>query len=70
MESLSAAVGSAAFLIPGALGVKEGGIMVIGNFIGISPEVALALALVKRVRELLIGIPGLITWLVAEGHRI
>lgn len=70
MESLSAAVGSAAFVIPGALGVKEGGIMVIGNFIGISPEVALALALVKRVRELLIGIPGLITWLVAEGHRI
>ena len=70
MESLSAAVGSAAFVIPGALGVKEGGIMAIGNFIGINPGVALALALVKRVRELLIGIPGLITWLATEGRRI
>lgn len=70
MESLSAAVGSAAFMIPGALGVKEGGIMVIGNFIGISPGMALALALAKRVRELLIGIPGLITWMVTEGRRI
>ena len=70
MESLSAAVGSAAFVIPGGLGVKEGGIMVIGNFIGISPKVALALALVKRARELMIGIPGLITWMVVESHRI
>ncbi|MFC1812906.1 flippase-like domain-containing protein [Thermodesulfobacteriota bacterium] len=70
LESLSAAARSAAFAIPGALGVQEGGILLIGTLIGIKPEVALALALVKRGRELMIGIPGLMTWSAAEaGYR-
>jgi len=30
--------------------------------LGIGPETALALSLAKRVRELLLGIPGLIAW--------
>jgi len=68
LESLSAAVRSAAFVIPGALGVQEGGILLIGTLIGLKPEVALALALVKRGRELMVGIPGLITWSAAEAR--
>jgi putative membrane protein len=69
IESLSAAVGSAAFVIPGALGVKEGGIILIGKLLGISTEKALALALVKRFCDLLVGGPGLIAWLASEARR-
>jgi putative membrane protein len=70
LESLGQAVRSAAFLIPGAMGVQEGGFLLLGGLVGLSPEVALALSLTKRVRVLLLGIPGLISWQVSEGRRL
>ncbi len=59
IEGLTMAVRSAAFAVPGAVGVQEGGFVLVGTMLGLSPETALALALVKRVRELAVGIPGL-----------
>lgn len=69
LESLGNAIRSTAFLIPGALGVQEGGYILLGSFIGLGAETALALSLVKRVRELTFGIPGLLSWQLAEGRR-
>jgi len=69
LESLGNAIRSTAFLIPGALGVQEGGYILLGSFIGIGAETALALSLIKRVRELVWGVPGLISWQLAEGRR-
>jgi putative membrane protein len=62
LESLGQAIRTAAFVIPGALGIQEGGYLVLGGFLGIPPQIALALALLKRVRELLLGLPGLVVW--------
>lgn len=70
LESLGAAVRSAAFVVPGALGVQEGGFVVLGGALGLTPETALALALVKRVRELLVGGPGLAAWTAMEGEGL
>lgn len=70
LESLGQAVRAAAFLIPGGLGVQEGGFLVLGGLLGLGPEVSLALSLTKRVRELLLGLPGLIVWQIAEGRRL
>jgi len=70
LESLGQAVRAAAFLIPGAVGVQEGGFLLLGGLVGLTPEVALALSLTKRVRVLLLGIPGLISWQVSEGRRL
>lgn len=70
LESLVLAVRSAAFFVPGALGVQEGALMLLSAVVGLSPEVALALSLVKRVRELAIGVPGLMAWQVAEGKQL
>lgn len=70
LESLVLAVRAAAFFVPGALGVQEGALVLLGAVVGLSPEVALALSLVKRVRELAIGVPGLIAWQVAEGKQL
>lgn len=66
LEGLSSAVRSAAFAIPGAVGVQEGGFVLVGTMLGLSPETSLALALVKRVRELAVGIPGLAAWLPSK----
>ncbi len=67
LECLGSAVRSAAFAVPGGLGVQEGGFVLIGMRLGLAPEIALALALVKRVRELLVGGPALIAWATWEG---
>jgi putative membrane protein len=70
LESLIQAVRSAAFFMPGALGVQEGGLILLGAVVGLAPEVALALSLVKRIRELAIGLPALLAWQMIEGHRL
>ncbi len=71
IESLAAAVRSAAFFMPGGLGLQEGGIMVLGHILGLPTNAALGLAVIKRVRELATGIPGLVAWsyMEARGFR-
>ncbi|MBV9129915.1 MAG: flippase-like domain-containing protein, partial [Verrucomicrobia bacterium] len=69
LETASLTIRGAAFLVPGAVGVQEGGYILLGNLLGISGEMALALSLLRRARELATGIPGLIIWqLVEAGH--
>ena len=63
-RAVGEAVRTAAFPIPGALGVQEGSFVMLGGFFGLAPGVSLALSLAKRVRELGLGIPGLIVWQV------
>jgi putative membrane protein len=70
LESLGQAIRSAAFAIPGSLGVQEGGYMLLGGLLGLNPEIGLALSLAKRVRELLLGIPALLNWQFVEGRRL
>jgi putative membrane protein len=67
LESLGQAVRSAGFLIPGGLGVQEGGILMSGIWLGLTPEIVLAAALLKRARELIYGVPGLIAWSYLDG---
>ena len=66
LESLSTAVRSGAFAVPGALGVQEGGFVLLGPMVGVNAETALALSLVKRFRELVIGFAGLLAWMALE----
>ena len=61
---------SVAFPVPGGLGVQEGGYLVVGNLLGIPGDAAFALSLIARVRELALGIPGLVAWQVIEGRRL
>ena len=61
-ESLGQTIRTGAFAVPGALGIQEGGYVLVGSALGIEPGVALALSLARRVRELLLGLPGLAVW--------
>jgi putative membrane protein len=70
LQSMALTIRSVAFPVPGGLGVQEGGYVLVGNLLGIPGESALALSLIARVRELGVGIPGLIGWQVIEGRRL
>jgi putative membrane protein len=69
LESVGQGVRSALFFIPGAIGVHEGGYVFVGGMLGIPGEAAFALALIRRVRELTLGVPGLIVWQLIEGGQ-
>jgi putative membrane protein len=70
LQSVVLTIRSAMFPVPGALGVQEGGYVVVGNLLGIPGDAAFALSLIARVRELALGIPGLISWQLIEAHRL
>lgn len=70
LESLGQAVRSAGFVVPGALGVQEGGFILLGALFGLSPASAVALSLVKRLPDLAIGLPGLCYWQTLEAAML
>lgn len=70
IESLLYAIRSVAFAVPNAVGVQEGAYIMLGAAFGLSPEMALALSLLKRARDLVIGVPALIAWQMLESRRL
>ncbi len=70
IESLGQAVRAAGFLIPGALGVQEAGFVGVCAVFGIPAPAALALSLVKRVPEIVLGPPFLFAWHAHEAKAL
>lgn len=69
IEGLLYAVRSAAFMVPVAAGVQEGGYLLVGAAFGLSADQALALSLLKRGRDLTLGVPALLGWQALEGGQ-
>jgi len=70
LESLLYAIRSAAFIVPNAIGVQEGAYVMLGASFGLTPDFALGLSLLKRGRDLLLGVPALLAWQIFESHRV
>ena len=70
IESLVGAVRSVAFLAPMGIGVQEGAYALIGPLFGLGAELSLALSLLKRARDLAVGVPALLIWQTQEGVRL
>lgn len=62
MESFAQVIRSAGFLLPGAALVQEGAIVAAGALIGVPAGTALNAALIRRTREILVGLAGLAAW--------
>jgi putative membrane protein len=62
LESTTLAVRSLLFVAPAGLGVQEAGLVGIGHMLGLGGDVAVALSLAKRMREILFGLPALAAW--------
>jgi uncharacterized membrane protein YbhN (UPF0104 family) len=70
IESLVYVVRTMTFFVPMGLGAIEGGYVLVGGLFGLSPEFCLALSLIKRVRDIAIGLPALAIWQAMEGRRL
>jgi putative membrane protein len=70
IEALTQAVRHATFIVPGGLGVQEAGVILLAGLAGVSGDVALSLALIKRMREILFGVPALLSWQWVETHQL
>ncbi|HET9669155.1 MAG TPA: lysylphosphatidylglycerol synthase domain-containing protein [Casimicrobiaceae bacterium] len=70
IEATVQAINSAAFVVPAAIGVQEGGFLLIGGIMGLDATTALALAAARRLRDIVIYIPGLWAWHRAEMARV
>jgi putative membrane protein len=62
LESITLAARSLVFIAPAGLGVQEAGLIGIGHVLGLGSDVAIALSLAKRMREILFGLPALAAW--------
>ncbi len=70
LQSMVLTIRSAAFAVPSGLGVQETGYYFVGQLLGIPDYLAVTLALIARVRELALGIPGVICWQLIEARRL
>jgi putative membrane protein len=69
LESITLAARSFFFIAPAGLGVQEAGLMGVGSLLGLGTDVAIALSLAKRAREILFGLPALAAWQGLSGAR-
>jgi putative membrane protein len=66
IEGVACGIMSASFLVPAGLGVQEAAYMALGSAFGIDPSISLGLSLLRRGRDLAIGIPVLLVWQASE----
>jgi putative membrane protein len=66
IEALLHALLIPAFVVPGYAGVQEAGYVGIGVLFGIPPEISLSVSLLRRARDIAIGVPILLIWQLVE----
>jgi putative membrane protein len=69
IEAILSGARSAFVFVPGALGVQEIAYASLAPVFGLPQEIGLAASLLKRARELTIGIPVLLAWQAMEGQH-
>jgi putative membrane protein len=70
LEAVAQAIRHFIFFVPGGLGVQEAGLVIFGQMMGLDRDVALSLSLAKRMREILFGVPALLSWQWVEGRLL
>ena len=70
IEALLSAMAAIAFLVPVSAGVQEAGYAALGAIFGVPPELSLGVSLVRRARDLVVGVPILLAWQFFEVRRL
>lgn len=70
IEALLSALAAIAFLVPVNAGVQEAGYAGLGAIFGVPPELSLGVSLVRRARDLAVGIPILLFWQFLEMRHL
>jgi putative membrane protein len=70
IEALLSAAAALAFLVPVNAGVQEAGYAGLGAIFGVPPEFSLGVSLIRRARDLTVGVPILLIWQLLEVRRL
>jgi putative membrane protein len=70
IESIVSAALALGFLVPGALGVQELTYVGVGRLFGMPAQLSLALSLIRRARDIIIGAPALLIWQGLEARAL
>ncbi len=70
IEALLSAAVSAAFIVPVAAGIQEAAYAGLGSVFGLPPELSIAVSLLRRARDLIVGVPILLIWQAQEVRRL
>ena len=70
IESVTAMVRSVAFFIPAGLGIQELTFIIIGEYVGYSGIVSFSMAIGRRLREILVGLPAIVIWYISYKPKI
>ena len=70
IEGLLHALLIPAFVVPGYAGVQEAGYAALGALFGLSPEISIGVSLLRRARDIALGIPILLAWQMWEMRKL
>ncbi len=70
IEGVASGVLSVSFLVPAALGVQEAAYVALGSLFGLDPHLSFGLSLLRRGRDLALGVPSLLAWQAVEIRRL
>jgi uncharacterized protein (TIRG00374 family) len=70
IEALLSALAAAAFLVPVNAGIQEAGYAGLGAMFGVPAELSLGVSLVRRARDIAVGVPILLVWQMVEMRRL
>lgn len=70
IQSMLEALRSATVFVPAAIGIQEAGYAALVPLFGLSPAMGLAASLVRRARDIAVGIPVLLLWQLSEARRL
>ena len=69
LEALLCTLRSIAAPVPAAIGVQEWGYALLAPLFGLPAEMGVAVSLLKRAREIVLGVPALVYWQSIESRR-
>ena len=69
IQSLLEGLRSAMVFIPAAIGIQEAGYAALVPLFGFAPETGLAISLLRRARDIAVGVPVLLVWQFVEARR-
>lgn len=70
IQSLLEGLRSAMVFIPAAIGIQEAGYAALVPLFGLAPETGLAISILRRARDIAIGVPVLLLWQFVEARHV
>jgi putative membrane protein len=69
IQALVEGLRSATVFIPASVGIQEVGYAALAPVFGLTPEIGIAVSLLRRARDIIVAVPVLLLWQMLEGRR-